>query len=78
MLHFLYIIQIFKYFLKKKVYISSFENIMENGTFASSKCFIFQNILKNLTFQRRLKALVWSKGLKAILSHNIVSGSDIT
>ena len=25
--------------------------------------FHFHNILKNLTFQRHLKALVWSKGL---------------
>ena len=37
---------------------------MENGTFApQSKCSIFYNVLKNLTFQRRPKALVWSKGL---------------
>ena len=36
---------------------------MENG----SKCSIFQNILKNLTFQRCPKALVWSKGLNVNL-----------
>ena len=28
-----------------------------------SKCSIFQSIFKNLIFQRRPKALVWSKGL---------------
>ena len=28
-----------------------------------SKCSIFHNIFKNLTFQRRPKVLVWSKGL---------------
>ena len=28
-----------------------------------SKCSILHNIFKNLTFQRRPKALVWSKGL---------------
>ena len=32
---------------------------MESGTVA-----IFHDILKNLTFQRLPKALVWSKGLK--------------
>ena len=38
---------------------------MENGTFAS------HNILKNLTFQRRPKALVWSKQVNVfgILEH---------
>ena len=30
-----------------------------------SKCSNFHNILKNLTFQRRPKGLVWSKGLNA-------------
>ena len=47
-----------KYFL----HFNSFENIMENGTFAPRSS--FHNILKNLTFQRRSKELVWSKGLK--------------
>ena len=41
---------------------------MKNGTFAPqwlrSKCSIFHNILKNLSFQRRQRALVCSKGLK--------------
>ena len=43
---------------------------MENETFfLMSKCSLFYNacILKNLTFQRPLKALVWSKGLKVFL-----------
>ena len=31
-----------------------------------SKCSIFLNISKNLTFQRCPKALVWSKGLKNV------------
>ena len=30
-----------------------------------SICSIFHNILKNLTFQRRPKVLVWSKGLSS-------------
>ena len=29
-----------------------------------SKCFIFHNIFKYMIFQRRQKALLWSKGLK--------------
>ena len=37
---------------------------MDNGhLLLSSKCSIFHNILKNLTFQRHPKVLVWSKGL---------------
>ena len=37
---------------------------MENGTFASQEqMFLFYNIFKILTFRRRPKALVWSKGL---------------
>ena len=40
----------------------SFENIMENGAFAKkSKCSIFHNIFKYMIFQRRQKALSWSK-----------------
>ena len=36
---------------------------MENGTFApQEQMFIFHNILKILIFQKRPKALVWSKG----------------
>ena len=30
-----------------------------------SKCSIFHNIFKNMIFQRRQKALLWSKGLNA-------------
>ena len=46
------------------LHFNSFENIMENGTFApQEQISIFHNILKNLTFQRRPKALVWSIGL---------------
>ena len=29
-----------------------------------SKCSNFQNIFKNMNFQRRQKALLWGKGLK--------------
>ena len=36
---------------------------MESGTFAPPFFIIF---LKNLTFQRRPKVLVWSKGLKTL------------
>ena len=37
---------------------------MENGTFApQEQCSIFHNIFKNLTFYRRQKVHVWSKGL---------------
>ena len=50
-----------KYFL----HFNSFEIIMETGTFApQEQMFHFHNILKNLTFQRCPKALVWSKRLK--------------
>ena len=60
-----------KYFL----HFNSFENIMENGTFApqenimengifapQEQMYHVYNILENLTFQKRQKALVWSKG----------------
>ena len=40
------------------LHFNNFENIIENGT-----CSIFHNILKNLTFQRSQKVLVWSKRL---------------
>ena len=48
---------------------------MENGTFApKEQCSIFHNILKNLTFQRHLKALVGSKGLMCLAQgHNAVT-----
>ena len=36
-----------------------------------SKCYIFHSSLKNPTFQRRPKALVWSKGLRYIL-HKLI------
>ena len=31
-----------------------------------SKCSIFPNIFKHMIFQRHQKALLWSKGLKAV------------
>ena len=38
---------------------------MENGAFVQkSKCSIFNNIFKHMIFQRRQKALLWSKGLR--------------
>ena len=41
---------------------------MENGTFASQEqMFHFSQYLKNLTFQRCPKALVWSEGLKKVV-----------
>ena len=43
---------------------------MAYGRFApQEQMFHFHNILKNLTFQRRPKALVWSKGITQILGH---------
>ena len=53
---------------------NTFENIMENGAFApKSKCSIFHNIFKYMIFQRRQKALLWSKGLnecnKSVIAH---------
>ena len=49
-----------KYFL----HFNSFENIVwKMEHLLRSKHSIFHNILKNLTFQRRPKALVWSNGL---------------
>ena len=37
---------------------------MENGGFAPmEQCSIFHNIFKYMIFQRRQKALLWSKGL---------------
>ena len=41
---------------------------MENGTFAppQEQMFHFSKYLKNLTFQRRPKALVWSIGSKIL------------
>ena len=38
-----------------------------------SKCSIFHNILKNLTFQRRPKVFVWSKGLKGQQNENVIT-----
>ena len=59
------IIQIFKYFPKNIFYISIVLKILwkMEHLLLRSKCSIFHNILKNLTFQRHSKALVWSKGL---------------
>ena len=43
--------------------LNTVENIVENGAFAHwSKCSIFHNIFKYMIFQRRQKALLWSKG----------------
>ena len=64
---------------------NTFENIMVNGVFApkeqmlhfpyyfqiqKSKCSIFHNIFKYMIFQRRQKALLWSKGLRSF-GHSI-------
>ena len=54
-----------KYFL----HFNSFK-YMENGTLPpQEQMSIFHNILKNLTFQRRPKALVWIKGLTPIITY---------
>ena len=63
---FLKIIQIFKYFPKNIFYISIVLKILwkMEHLLLRSKCSIFHNILKeSLTFQRRPKVFVWSKGL---------------
>ena len=42
---------------------------MENGAFApKEQCSIFHNIVKYMIFQRRQKELLWSKGLRDIIS----------
>ena len=53
--------------MKKKlsIVLNTFENIMEKGAFAP-RCSIF-HIFKFVVFQRRQKALSWSKGFKLIL-----------
>ena len=39
--------------------LNTFENTMENGTFAPrSKCSIFHNIFKYIVFQRRQKGVI--------------------
>ena len=40
------------------------EQILWKMEHCRSKCSIFHNIFQNLSYQMRLKALVWSKGLK--------------
>ena len=39
---------------------------MENGTFAPMEQMLFHNIFKYVVFQRRQKALLWSKGLSSV------------
>ena len=39
-----------------------------------SKCSIFHNIFKYMIFQRRQKALLWSKGLNRKLTHPLDKG----
>ena len=47
---------------------NTFENIMENGAFAPLEQMLnFHNIFKYVVFQRRQKALSWSKGLNMML-----------
>ena len=43
---------------------------MENGE--KSKCYIFRNILKNMIFQMRKDALLWSKGVIQHGNHLLV------
>ena len=64
MTSFLFLDTIEKKFKKKlsKV-LNTFENIMEKEHLLWSKCSIFHNIFKYVVFQRRQKALLWSKGL---------------
>ena len=53
---------------RKNIYIvlNTFENIMENGAFAQKVQMLhFHNIFKIMAFQRRQKALLWSKGLNS-------------
>ena len=59
-----------------------FCDIMENGAFGlqRSKRSIFHNIFKCVVFQRRQKALLWSKGLQQMicdfLYKNVMSTLD--
>ena len=56
----------FKYFQKKYFFYISIVLLWKmEHLLLRSKCSNFHNILKNLTFQRSPKGLVWSKGLKA-------------
>ena len=51
---------------------------MENGTFAPrEQMFHFSQYLKNLTFQRRPKVLVWSKWVSKSFECKIVNLSRI-
>ena len=54
---------------------NTFENtIMENGAFApDDECSMFHNIFKYMFFQRRQKALLWSKGLNHAFTHYVIS-----
>ena len=55
-------LKIFKKILSKVL--NTFENIMKiEHLLFWSKCSIFQYIFKYMTFQRRQKVLLWSKGL---------------
>ena len=54
------------------------ENIMENGIFApQEQMYHVYNILENLTFQKRQKALVWSKGWRGRLKTYGYNNVDI-
>ena len=54
---------------------NTFENtIMENGAFApDDECSMFHNIFKYMFFQRRQKALLWSKGLNHAFTYYVIS-----
>ena len=41
--------------------LNTLENIIETGAFDWNKCSIFHNIFNYMIFQRRQKALLWSK-----------------
>ena len=69
MTSFLFLDKIEKIQKKFQLSLEYFEYIMENGAFApKSKCSIFHNIFKYVIFQRRQKALLWSKGLRHLLN----------
>ena len=71
----------FQIFFKKYFYMSIVLKILwkMEHLLPRSKSSIFHNILGNLTFQRRPKALVWSKGLtlKAPKKHLEMSSAVI-
>ena len=47
------------------LFLSVFENFMENGAFAQwSKLSFFHNMFESMVFQGRQRAIIWSMGLK--------------